>query len=186
MRMNAEMRYDPLLFGVSIVVAVGLATVALYSHVVASARNASPLHWTQTGAAAVMGFAVAGMHYTGMAAVDFLASPDFLSKPLRAAEVFEKIARHLEVTYVDQVPRGGSHTLRTADMPIDLAGAVAQRLRAAIEVGDVSELAAVSAELTRESGPAVPYGEEIDKLTRAFDFEGLRRVALELDREVGE
>ena len=86
MRMNAEMRYDPLLFGVSIVVAVGLATVALYSHVVASARNASPLHWTQTGAAAVMGFAVAGMHYTGMAAVDFLASPG-LNLPIDALDV---------------------------------------------------------------------------------------------------
>ena len=87
MQLNAEMRYDPLLFGVSIVVAVGLATVALYSHVVASARTVtSLLHWTQTGAAAVMGFAVAGMHYTGMAAVEFVAAPG-LNLPIDALDV---------------------------------------------------------------------------------------------------
>src|SRR6266446_2842356 len=70
MRMNAVMRYDPVLFAVSVIVAVVLATTALYAKFLASSRHAS-VHrhwWIKLGAALVMGCAVAGMHYTGMAA----------------------------------------------------------------------------------------------------------------------
>src|SRR5438309_3397265 len=69
MRMNAVMRYDPVLFVVSVIVAVVLAITALYTKFLASSRPGG-VHrwWTKLGAAAVMGFAVAGMHYTGMAA----------------------------------------------------------------------------------------------------------------------
>src|SRR6266478_4704237 len=70
MRMNAVMRYDPVLFAVSVIVAVVLATTALYTKFLASSRNGSVHHhwWIKLGAAVVMGCAVAGMHYTGMAA----------------------------------------------------------------------------------------------------------------------
>ncbi|MEE8509103.1 MAG: MHYT domain-containing protein, partial [Myxococcota bacterium] len=72
MRMDARMFYDPLLFGVSIVVAVVLATAALHSNVRANAgTRRSQVHWTTLGAALVMGSAVSGMHYTGMAAASF-------------------------------------------------------------------------------------------------------------------
>ena len=70
MRMDAVMRYDPLLFVVSVVVAVVLATTALYTKFLAS-RGQRSVHrrwWTKLGASLVMGCAVAGMHYTGMAA----------------------------------------------------------------------------------------------------------------------
>jgi NO-binding membrane sensor protein with MHYT domain len=70
MRMNAVMRYDPVLFVVSVVVAVVLATAALYTKFIASSRHGDVnRHWsTKLGAAFVMGCAVAGMHYTGMGA----------------------------------------------------------------------------------------------------------------------
>jgi signal transduction histidine kinase/NO-binding membrane sensor protein with MHYT domain/CheY-like chemotaxis protein len=72
MRMDATMAYDPVLFGVSIVVAVVLATAALYSNVRANdGSRKSQVHWTTVAAALVMGFAVSGMHYTGMAAAFF-------------------------------------------------------------------------------------------------------------------
>jgi two-component system, sensor histidine kinase and response regulator len=70
MRMNAVMRFDPVLFGVSVIVAVVLATAALYTKFLASGRSGS-VHrhwWIKLPAAFVMGCAVAGMHYTGMAA----------------------------------------------------------------------------------------------------------------------
>src|SRR3989449_6250975 len=70
MRMDAVMRYDPLLFVASVVVAVVLATTALYTKFLAS-RGQRSVHrrgWTKLGASLVMGCAVAGMHYTGMAA----------------------------------------------------------------------------------------------------------------------
>ena len=70
MRMNAVMRYDPVLFVVSVIVAVVLATAALYTKFIASSRHGDVnRHWsTKLGAASVMGCAVAGMHYTGMGA----------------------------------------------------------------------------------------------------------------------
>ncbi len=39
MRMNAMMRYDPVLFAVSVIVAVVLATAALYTKFLASGRS---------------------------------------------------------------------------------------------------------------------------------------------------
>src|SRR6266550_2413358 len=83
MRMNAVMRYDPVLFVVSVIVAVVLAITALYTKFLASSRPGD-VHrwWTRLGAASVMGFAVAGMHYTGMAAAH--VSPSTSSDPVGA------------------------------------------------------------------------------------------------------
>jgi signal transduction histidine kinase/CheY-like chemotaxis protein len=70
MRMDAVMRHDPVLFVVSVIVAVVLATTALYTKFLASRNGRAHRHWmTKLGAAVVMGCAVAGMHYTGMAAL---------------------------------------------------------------------------------------------------------------------
>ena len=72
MRMNAEMLYDPVLFGASILVAVVLATLALYTNLLARRRDPrSHLHWTTLGTSLVMGMAVTGMHFTGMASAHF-------------------------------------------------------------------------------------------------------------------
>jgi len=71
MRLDAVMRYDAWLIGVSIIVAVGLATTALYTTFVASRKEHALAHWARPGAALLMGFAIAGMHYTGMAAAYF-------------------------------------------------------------------------------------------------------------------
>jgi NO-binding membrane sensor protein with MHYT domain/nitrogen-specific signal transduction histidine kinase len=72
MQVAAHMLYDPFLFAFSILVAVALATLALYTNFLA--RNGKwklANDWPKLGGALVMGFAVAGMHYTGMAAVYF-------------------------------------------------------------------------------------------------------------------
>jgi signal transduction histidine kinase/DNA-binding response OmpR family regulator len=72
MRLEAAMRYDPLLFAVSIVVAVVLASVALYTKFWISREGGqAQSYWIKLGAALVMGSAVAGMHYTGMSATYF-------------------------------------------------------------------------------------------------------------------
>jgi len=70
MRMQPPLRYDPLLFALSIAIAVGAAGAALW--IAFRLRTKSPHAWlTRTGAAAVMGIAIAGMHYVGMAAANF-------------------------------------------------------------------------------------------------------------------
>ncbi len=71
MRMDALMAYDPVLFVVSILVAVALSVTALYAKFFATSHTHSLIHWTNWGTALVMGLAVSGMHYTGMAAANF-------------------------------------------------------------------------------------------------------------------
>ncbi len=71
MRMDALMFYDPVMFIVSVLVAVALSIIALSTKFLATGHTQSLIHWTTLLAAAVMGFAVSGMHYTGMAAAHF-------------------------------------------------------------------------------------------------------------------
>ncbi len=72
MRMDALIRYDPIWFGASVVVAVVLATLAIWMmFFTVEAREfdkADHRLWT----AAVMGLAVTMMHYTAMGATHFL------------------------------------------------------------------------------------------------------------------
>src|SRR5262245_3051766 len=65
MEMNATISYDPLLFGASLVIAVVAATAALWLALNLQAT------WHKVAAAFVMGAAICGMHYTGMAAAIF-------------------------------------------------------------------------------------------------------------------
>ena len=106
---------------------------------------------------------------------------DFLSKPLRADELFGKIARHVGVSFVQPEDASPPATAATGALPSDLASRIAQRMRTAIEVGDVSELDRLAAELSREPGAGPHYGATVGRLTRAFDFDGLLRIASDLD-----
>ncbi|MFJ5731873.1 MHYT domain-containing protein [Streptomyces paradoxus] len=63
MRLNGEVGYDPAGVALSVLIAIGAATAALWSAV--TIRG----FLTSLGASLVMGVAVSGMHYTGMAAV---------------------------------------------------------------------------------------------------------------------
>lgn len=63
MRMPAGMSYNPVVFALSVVIAIVAATAALW----AALRLGG--FWSALGAAAIMGVAVSGMHYTGMAAM---------------------------------------------------------------------------------------------------------------------
>src|ERR1022692_780027 len=63
MRMPATMSYNPALFALSVVIAIVAATAALWA-----ALRLRGVRST-LGAAAIMGVAISGMHYTGMAAM---------------------------------------------------------------------------------------------------------------------
>ncbi|MGJ5893281.1 hypothetical protein DF268_21955 [Streptomyces sp. V2] len=63
MHLNGRIDYDPLIVALSVLIAIGAATAALWAAV--SIRGFLP----SLGASLVMGVAVSGMHYTGMAAV---------------------------------------------------------------------------------------------------------------------
>ena len=67
MRGNAELSYDPRFVVLSVVIAIGAATAALWL----AFRNTNPAQ--KFVAAIVMGIAISGMHYTGMRAAIFHA-----------------------------------------------------------------------------------------------------------------
>jgi PAS domain S-box-containing protein len=69
MRMPASISYDPVLVALSVLIAIGASIAALWL------AFRTTVTWQQFVAAAVMGFAISGMHYTGMAAATFVATP---------------------------------------------------------------------------------------------------------------
>jgi PAS domain S-box-containing protein len=82
---GATMVHEPGLFAMSIVIAYGLSLTALYVRFVVqdsvTATNRLPQAWVEPIAAVVMGIAVAGMHYTAMAAAHFLVTPEIHLAP---------------------------------------------------------------------------------------------------------
>ncbi|WP_336335325.1 putative bifunctional diguanylate cyclase/phosphodiesterase [Pseudomonas putida] len=70
LRMLPGVDYDPTLFGASLLIAVGASAAALW--IAFRLRKHTPYVRQIRGlAAVVMGFAIVGMHYTGMAAANF-------------------------------------------------------------------------------------------------------------------
>ncbi len=75
MQMAPLLRYDPWFFALSIVVAVVLAMLALWIRFgVIGLRRSLPAGWSIAISGTVMGLAIAGMHYTGMAAARFVGT----------------------------------------------------------------------------------------------------------------
>ncbi len=68
MRGHAELSYDRLFVALSLVIAIGASTAALWL----AFRTTDP--WQKLAAALVMGLAISGMHYTAMRAAIFAAN----------------------------------------------------------------------------------------------------------------
>jgi len=87
MRLQAIIQYDPLFFTLSVVIAVGASFAALwlafrFRHQTGVAGNG----W-KIASSVVMGAAIAGMHYTGMAAAIFTPSDVIIMDPSRVVSV---------------------------------------------------------------------------------------------------
>src|SRR5918997_3844952 len=74
MRMQASIRYDLLLVAASILIAIGASAAALWLFLRLNRQDLTSRIRTllKAGSALVMGAAVVGMHYTGMAAATFV------------------------------------------------------------------------------------------------------------------
>jgi CheY-like chemotaxis protein len=62
---------------------------------------------------------------------------------------------------------------QVAPLPKELAHKMAQRLREALEAGDVTELQVIAEELQSRSDMGARYGQEIQRLAAEFDFDKL-------------
>jgi diguanylate cyclase (GGDEF)-like protein/PAS domain S-box-containing protein len=71
MELDPPIRYDPLLFSASVLIAIAASVVALWIAFQLRSETILSAFWTKLGSALVMGAAVAGMHYTGMTAANF-------------------------------------------------------------------------------------------------------------------
>jgi diguanylate cyclase (GGDEF)-like protein/PAS domain S-box-containing protein len=96
LRLDGLVRYNPYLFGVSILVAVALAWLALSMHFRLRARADVARRGLNLLSAVVLGGAVSGMHYTAMAAAYFLSDsnvgmPDSTLNPTRLATMVSAV-----------------------------------------------------------------------------------------------
>lgn len=71
MRMSPPIQYDPPLFIASVIVAIMASLAALWIAFQLRKRYSAAAILAKLGSALVMGLAIAGMHYTGMAAAQF-------------------------------------------------------------------------------------------------------------------
>ncbi|SEL85400.1 diguanylate cyclase/phosphodiesterase [Pseudoxanthomonas sp. GM95] len=94
MRMQPGIDYDPIWFTLSVVIAIAAAIAALWLFFRLRSERIAHLFALRVAAAGVMGLAIIGMHYTGMAAANFppgslcgAALNGGISPPLLAASV---------------------------------------------------------------------------------------------------
>jgi diguanylate cyclase (GGDEF) domain len=71
MRMSPPIDYDPLLVSISVIIAILASLTALLLAFLLRQSNSTMIVLAKVGSAAVMGFAITGMHYTGMAAARY-------------------------------------------------------------------------------------------------------------------
>jgi NO-binding membrane sensor protein with MHYT domain/signal transduction histidine kinase len=71
MQMSPPIRYDPLIFAASILIAAGASLAALWIAFQLRSKRSKLAILAKLGSASVMGLAITGMHYTGMAAAHF-------------------------------------------------------------------------------------------------------------------
>ncbi|QYJ74864.1 MHYT domain-containing protein [Shewanella sp. FJAT-52076] len=81
MEMAPSLRYSLPMFGLSIVVAVSLAMLSLWVRSGLISRGSNQLWRANLTASIVMGSAITGMHYTGMAAARFVKPPGLELSP---------------------------------------------------------------------------------------------------------
>jgi PAS domain S-box-containing protein len=99
---------------------------------------------------------------------------DYLSKPIRARQLFGMLRTHLGVRLVS-----GSGPAEAAEQTLNLErrAGVAERLRGAIGLGDVGDIEQLAADLMRGTAAEAAVGERINRLVSDFDFNGLGTLA---------
>ncbi|MEN3354461.1 MAG: diguanylate cyclase [Betaproteobacteria bacterium] len=121
MKMDPHITYDAALFAASIAIAVAASHAALW--IAFTLRGASDwIRYAKFGSAIIMGFAITGMHYTGMAAARFAPDSICLTGPIvdnswmagmLAGTTFIILCITLGLSFIDT--RTASKTARMAD-----------------------------------------------------------------------
>ena len=65
---------------------------------------------------------------------------------------------------------------------MELLKEVADRIKTAAEMGDVMKIKSIAEELKSESDAVAPFCDQLIQLAEDFDFDGIQKFMLELDR----
>jgi len=68
-----------------------------------------------------------------------------------------------------------------AEVPVELLKEVADRIKTAAEMGDVTQIKSIVEELKSESDAMAPFCDELIRLADDFDFDGIQKIVLELN-----
>ena len=135
MRMDPVLRYDRWFFALSIVVAVGLAVLALWIR-----RR----HLGLLASGTVMGLAISGMHYTGMAAARFYGDPATQQTSFNAESTMLALGVTLTTVLIALLVAGINALLRYRSMVNELT--ISESRMAALTATAVDGIISISAE----------------------------------------
>ena len=112
---------------------------------------------------------------------------DFVGKPFRTSEIFNKIEHHMGITLVDtkEASEASTEYMNLGSMTAALAQQTAARVQEAIAIGDMSRLLAITEDLHERSGDSKGLANEIKRLADEFDFEGLAKLAEDMKQYAG-
>ena len=71
---------------------------------------------------------------------------------------------------------------RKSTVPPEINKNVVNHIKEAADMGDVAQIKSISEELMAESDVAAPFCDELVKLADDFDFDGIQKLILDLDR----
>eukprot|EP00003_Mantamonas_plastica_P024180 TRINITY_DN446_c1_g1_i1.p1 TRINITY_DN446_c1_g1~~TRINITY_DN446_c1_g1_i1.p1 ORF type:complete len:938 (-),score=103.42 TRINITY_DN446_c1_g1_i1:2622-5435(-) len=132
MEIGPALRYDPLLFVVSLIVAVVLGTLALWINFGLRHKPWARGVKRRVLAGTIMGFAVAGMHYTAMEAARFIGDPAHLPDTGTESHTTLAIAVAL-ITFTLGLIAGGVNAIARYRALMQRSQEVAGELRAIVD-----------------------------------------------------
>jgi len=88
-------------------------------------------------------------------------------------------AQSLGVSAEENIDKLSSEEI--AAIPSEFAQEIARRIRDAAEMGDVTTLNAIAAEIRDQSDPCLPLSKQIVQMAENFDLDGIQKLADDLD-----
>jgi response regulator RpfG family c-di-GMP phosphodiesterase len=107
----------------------------------------------------------------------------YLPKPVRAEALFTALQTHVGAEFVRNDEDAQVHGAPLADT--GRHPGLAERLREAVDIGDIGHLHAIADELVSLDGAGAALGQRIARLATSFDFDGVRELAATLTGEQG-
>ncbi len=108
---------------------------------------------------------------------------DFIGKPLRAAELYRKLAEYLDLPLQHGDDHRPSAEPGADALEPDRAAAIADAIVESTAIGDVGSLDNLAKELLSGTAVEQALGRRIEPLVRGFDLEGLKAIAEQVREE---